>query len=149
MLPLLCLDICQLPASAVAQLWGVGVGPTWRVAMTTDHTKALVRQREKNSVRHGCGWPRGDFQSRGPSSAKGSVRTLPWAAGKGALLWEPMAGTSNAGILSPQVYSQNTEELSTKVYSRTFTSRTQLLLLTSVAVLSHSVVFDSVRPHGL
>ena len=120
----------------------MGVGPTWRVAMTTDHTKALVRQREKNSVRHGCGWPRGDFWSRGPSSAKGSVRTLPWAAGKGALLWEPMAGTSNAGILSP-------EELSTKVYSRTFTSRTQLLLLTSVAVLSHSVVFDSVRPHGL
>ena len=47
MLPLFCLDICQLPASAAAQLWGVGIGPTWRVAMTTDQTKALVHQREK------------------------------------------------------------------------------------------------------
>ena len=60
---------------------------------------------------------------RGPSSAKGSVRTLPRAAGRGAAV-----GADGKQIKfrnsPPPIYSQNTEEHSSCVYSRIFTGRT-------------------------
>lgn len=48
--------------------------------MTTDQTNALVLQREKDGVRRGYGWPRGDFTSQGPLSAS-RAQSPPGAAG--------------------------------------------------------------------
>ena len=47
--------------------------------MTTDQTNALVLQREKDGVRRGYGWPRGDFTSQGPLSTS-RVQSPPGAA---------------------------------------------------------------------
>lgn len=47
------------------------------VAMTTDQTKVLVPVKGKNSMRHGCGQPRGDFRSQAPHLQRGGEDPAP------------------------------------------------------------------------